>query len=202
MKPACTEYTYDLNGNMISDSNKGIVNVEYNILNLPEKIEFADGKYIQNYYDAAGVKYKKKVDYILHEDYTNYSGGFIYQNGELKEMQHAEGRLVKTGTSFQYEYYLKDHLGNIRTIFNRFGTVVQEDHYYPFGMTYQSYTTGTENPYKYNGKELNQEHNLDWYDYGARFYDAQLGRWHRIDPMAEKYYSYTGYHYVRNNPIS
>ena len=57
-------------------------------------------------------------------------------------------------------------------------------------------------PYKYNGKELDRKGGLDWYDYGARMYDAVLGRWHAVDPMSEKYYSWSPYTYCMGNPIN
>lgn len=56
-------------------------------------------------------------------------------------------------------------------------------------------------PYKYNGKELDRMHGLDTYDYGARQYNPVTGRWHRTDPLCEKYYSTSPYAYCMNNPV-
>jgi RHS repeat-associated protein len=75
----------------------------------------------------------------------------------------------------------------------------------PFGMTmegeWQDIVNGPENNYLYNGKELNSDFGLDWSDYGARYYDAAIGRWGQVDPLAESYYSTSSYAYVLNNPI-
>ncbi|MCD4691935.1 MAG: hypothetical protein K8R79_03380 [Calditrichales bacterium] len=59
-------------------------------------------------------------------------------------------------------------------------------------------TTDNDNKFKYNAKELEDDHNLYWYHYGARFYDPQLGRWHTVDQVDE---FHSPYIYVRNNPI-
>ena len=69
------------------------------------------------------------------------------------------------------------------------------------GLSYANVADNDKNKYLYNGKELQEDFGLDWYDYGARFYDAQLGRWHVVDPMIEDHYDYTCYAYVYNNPM-
>jgi RHS repeat-associated protein len=80
--------------------------------------------------------------------------------------------------------------------------------YYPFGLKHRGYNNivsslgnSVAQKYSYNGKEHNQELGLDWYDYGARNYDASLGRWMNIDPLAENYLDMSPYNYVANNPI-
>ena len=78
------------------------------------------------------------------------------------------------------------------------GTVVETNHYYPFGGVFASTSV---QPYKYNGKELDTKKGLNWYDYGARHYDATLGRWLVVDPLTEKYYGLSPYVYCNNSPI-
>ena len=91
--------------------------------------------------------------------------------------------------------FIEDASGN--------ASIQGEDHYYPFGMTFDgmSVSVGTENKYRYNGKELQDDMGLDWYDYGARFYDPAIGRWHVVDPLASKYPCISGYAAMNNNPI-
>jgi len=103
-------------------------------------------------------------------------------------------------------HYNCDHLGNMRVTFTDSANVARslsENHYYPFGMSFAGIPQKqTGNLYLYNGKELQNDFGLDWYDYGARFYDGAVGRWWSVDPLAEKYVSWTQFNYCVNNPIN
>ncbi|WP_317236310.1 MULTISPECIES: RHS repeat-associated core domain-containing protein [Flavobacterium] len=84
-------------------------------------------------------------------------------------------------------------------------SILEENQYYPFGLKHTGYNEGTNQPnyqYKYNSKELQAELGLNMYDYGARNYDAALGRWMNIDPLAEQMRRHSPYNYAFNNPIS
>ena len=76
------------------------------------------------------------------------------------------------------------------------------NHVYAFGALFGESTNGDVQRFKYNGKELERMQGLDWYDYGARWHDAALGRWPTVDPLAEKYYNLSPYNYCGNNPIN
>jgi RHS repeat-associated protein len=201
-----TEYGYDANGNMTSDVNKGIEEVVYNHLNLPEKIEFENNRRIHYFYDANGIKLRKEYyeDNRLVER-TDYSGMFIYTDDHIDYILTSEGRLkVSEYTSeFIPEYFIKDHLGNVRAVVSsepeaRFP--LQYNDYYPFGHEFVDWGSH-DNQIKYNGKELQTEADLTWYDYGARFYDPVIGRWHVVDRFTEKYPKLSPYQYSANNPI-
>jgi RHS repeat-associated protein len=196
------EYQYDLNGNMTRDDNKGLTNVAYNHLNLPELLTGDDNKIIRYIYDANGQKVAQAYNDGSGGMTTYYAGGFIYEEANLKQVLHGEGYIDDGG---KYQYYLKDHLGNTRVMVSADNTTAQVNTYYPFGMNAELYNSGSNNKFRYNGKELQTEDigsgELDWYDYGARFYDASLGRFHTQDRFAEKYFDFSPYQYAANNPI-
>ncbi|MEM1322248.1 MAG: RHS repeat-associated core domain-containing protein [Bacteroidota bacterium] len=220
---ALNAFAYDFNGNMLFNTGKGIDYIHYNYLNLPRQISFSSTGAISTVYDAEGMKLKKSsiepggatVDkyYIRGIEYSSTTGG-------IEAVYHDEGRIITDANGdYRYEYNLKDHLGNTRIIFsdlndnglietdasnNGYSEILQEEHYYPFGMNMQgnfANQVGTENQYQYNGKELTSELGLNWNDYGARWYDAAIGRWSTVDPLAEDYYSHSPYNYVLNNPL-
>ena len=196
---AAGEYAYDVNGNLTKDLNKGIADIQYNVLNLPSTVSFSDGSTITYTYGADGTKLRTVHKIGSTTTTTDYCGNVIYENGTQKLLLTEEGYINLTGTQ-QYHYYLKDHQGNNRVVINQSGTVEETNHYYPFGGVFG--TAGNTQPYKYNGKELDTKKGLNWYDYGARHYDAALGRFTTNDRFAEKYYSMSPYQYGANNPVN
>lgn len=97
----------------------------------------------------------------------DYCGSVVYENAVAKSLLTEEGYVSLIDN--KYHYYLKDHQGNNRAVLNESGIVEETTSYYPFGGITQS--TGNVQPYKYNGKELDRENGLDWYDYGFQVYD-------------------------------
>ncbi len=206
----------------------------------PVVITFANGGRIQYLYNATGQKIRKLV-YANSTDLNNYTKveyltGFQYTNNVLNFFPHAEGYVNVTfgrkgAIVYNYVYQYKDHLGNNRlsyTVDPSYGdlTILEENHYYPFGLKHTSYNTtkyefvevedganyfinieqlpdgySSAYNYKYNGKEFQDELRLNMYDYGARNYDPAIGRWMNIDPLAEKFIAASSYAYVANNPV-
>ncbi|WPO92695.1 DUF6443 domain-containing protein [Chryseobacterium sp. HR92] len=188
--------TYDVNGNMTTQLDKGISSIQYNYLNLPGKIT-QNSKVTDYIYRADGVKVRK----VFGTETTDYLDGFQYTNLVLKFFPTAEGYFnVETG---KYVYNYTDHLGNTRLSYAKSGAgleIIEESNYYPFGLKHEGYNALAGNPvyqYKYNGKEL-QESSM--YDYGWRNYMPDVGRWAQLDPLVEN--TEDPYAYVYNNPIS
>ena len=195
---AADEYSYDANGNLTKDLNKGISGITYNFLNLPNVVTFSDGSTITYTYGADGTKLRTVHKIGSTTTTTDYCGNVVYENGVQKLLLTEEGYVTLSDS--KYHYYLKDHQGNNRVVISQSGTVEETNHYYPFGGAFAS--TSNVQPYKYNGKELDSKKGLNWYDYGARHYDAALGRFTTNDRFAEKYYSMSPYQYGANNPVN
>lgn len=157
------EYTYDLNGNMLRDYNKGIItDIKYNHLNLPTRVSVGN-KHINYVYDATGLKVAKIIEGGSEVQETNYTGNFVYKkygflrNPELEFFNHPGGYVVRDRTSrslkFNYVYQYKDHLGNVRLSYgdkNNDGLIdfssnsitneiIEESNYYPFGLKHKGY---------------------------------------------------------------
>ena len=164
---------------------------------MPSKVTFKDGSTITYLYAADGAKLRTVHKIGSTTTTTDYCGNVVYENGTQKLLLTEEGYVTLADS--KYHYYLKDHQGNNRVVISSTGTVEETNHYYPFGGVFAA--TNNVQPYKYNGKEFDSKNGLNWYDYGARHYDATLGRFVTVDPLAEQDYAVSPYTYCGNNPI-
>ncbi len=232
--------------------DKGITNITYNFLNLPQEI--TQQNITKYFYRADGTKIRKEftLNNALGSNTatTEYLDGFQYKVQSSVFMQalledddntlnakHAgqeeifttpqedESNLIPPGNNTmvllffptaegfydyekkQYIYQYKDHLGNVRLSYSKNSEgdleIIERSDYYPFGMNFNYNHSvfdamGSWLNYKYNGKELQE---TGMYDYGARFYMPDIGRWGVIDPLAETSRRWNPYTYAFNNPI-
>lgn len=197
-----TEYFYNANGALTKDLNKGISKIEYDVLDNLSCITFNNGFKTKYVYDAGGSKLKT-IHQALTTNTTDYIGDFIFEDGKLSKYQFEGGYCsFDSNLNPTYHYYEKDHLGSIRMVVNENGTIEQVNHYYPFGGVYGDLGYNSElQRNKYIGKEFDHTSGLDWYDHGARMYDAAKGSWDRVDFLCEKNTSSSIYGYCHNNPI-
>ncbi|QHS56421.1 RHS repeat-associated core domain-containing protein [Mucilaginibacter sp. 14171R-50] len=198
---AFRSYAYDGNGNATSDG--GTKNISYNLLNLPQTIKQADTILATYTYDVGG----RKLRNVGSDGGWDYINGIVYTNNVINFIQTEEGRIKNISGVYNYEYNLKDQLGNVRLSFDRdpvSGLVrrLQEDEYYSFGLrkTPVDYDILNHNRYLYNAKEI-QLDLTNQYDYGARFYDPVIGRFTTVDPLADKMRRVSTYNHAFNNPL-
>jgi RHS repeat-associated protein len=141
---SATDYSYDVNGNMNVDNNKDIGFIRYNHLNLPDSIAVTGKGYIRYTYDAAGNKLKKVTREGSIETTTLYLfGNFVNDTLQFIGTEEGRVRFKKENSSLQYDYFIKDHLGNVRMVLTaeadtskydpatlESGTIANEDAYY------------------------------------------------------------------------
>ena len=193
---------YDANGALVKDLNKGISNIEYDVLGNLKCITFSNGFKTKYVYDAAGNKLRTTHESAVTNT-TDYVGNFVFEDGKLSKYLFDGGYCsFDNSQNPTFHYYEKDHLGSIRMVVNENGTIEQVNHYYPFGGVYGDLSYNAEiQKSKYIGKEFDHMHGLDLYDHGARMYDAAKVVWNKVDPLSEIYFHFDPYLYCENNPI-
>ena len=200
---ADVEYFYDANGALVKDLNKGICNIEYDILGNLKCITFSNGFKTKYIYDAAGYKLRTTHESAVTNT-TDYIGNFIFEDGKLDKYLFDGGYCsFDNNQNPTFHYYEKDHLASVRMVVNENGTIEQVSHYYPFGGVYGDLSYNSElQRNKYVGKEFDHMYGLDWYDHGARMYDAARVVWDRIDNSGEKNSDISPYLYCHDNAIN
>jgi RHS repeat-associated protein len=194
---AGNDYLYSADGSLISDANKGITLIEYNYLKLPKRI-VQNGVTTLYQYDATGKKLKETIGTQV----TDYVGNKIYKANILYQIGHDEGRIIDS----QYEYNIKDHLGNLRVAFRDslgIAKITQANSYGIWGedlptLSYLKQTWKADK-FKQTGKEFLVE--TGYTDFGARLYDNLVPRFLSIDEKSEKWSSYSPFSFVLGNPL-
>ena len=200
------KFEYDNCGNIIKDERNDL-NITYNFLNLPWQVYR-----ISNPSDRTLYSYLPDGTKLSSVDQTGnglyYVGSLVYTGGRttarLESAGFGDGRFRATTSSGRClpEYYLTDHLGSIRALCDHTGELIALRDYYAFGMEWvRPNAPATTDRYYYNGKEKQEIGNTGLLDYGARFYNPDIGRWTTLDPMAEKYSNISPYAYCGGNPI-
>jgi len=226
-----TKFKYDANGNMIKDLDRKIVTIRYNILNLPDTVQFANGNQIVNRYSASGEKirteYFTRVTALaapLTEGKTiqqSYTYGVVDQTGSAYvdnvEYKTTNGSSLGRCRVYNSEgfanvygylnYYRKDHLGNNREVWQAGYTgvtagTVQRTQFYPSGLPWAEGTGASVQSRKFIGKEFVEMHGYNCTDLGARVFCNDAVVIPTPDPLSEKYYSTSPYSYCGGNPIN
>lgn len=201
-----TEYTYDANGNMTADKNRGITALAYNLLDLPASLS-AGGSSYQFAYNALGEKLYAAVGTGNVTARREYAGPFTFENGALRSVAFPEGRLNGTSAAnLKAEYFITDHLGSVRVAIEGSGgaaTPTYAAHYYPSGLKIADRNVpGTQvNTFAFGGKE-ETDNTLAWLDFSARYYDPSVARWMCPDPLAEQFAGTSPYSYCMGDPVN
>ena len=198
-----TNFTYDSNGNMLSD---GEYVYEYDAQNMLKRVKSGNSTVEQYWYDSTGNRVKKtqylagggnrttyypssSYETLVDETGVAHNTKYVFANGE---------RLVEFDENNTKKVYLDDHLGSSSVVVSATGQVLDRLAYYPFGDIKSG---GSNTKYGYNSKELDST-GLNYY--GARYYNSQLKRWTQADTVIQNTYdpqSLNRYAYTRNNPL-
>ena len=183
--------------------SRGVSDVSYNVLNLPQRVEFADGGRIDYLYSASGTKLAETVydaagSLLSRRDYV---GQFEFVADTLERTLLHEG-FVTAGDNV-FHAYIPDYQGNIVGVYNSStNTLEQFTDYYPYGLPHASATSPTVNRRKYGAKELTADLGLNLYDFAARFQNPAFPAFTTPDPLAESYYPTSPYAYCSGDPVN
>ena len=193
------DYAYWADGSLKKDLNKGIDSIVYNsYLKKVSRVKFANGNWINFYYDGSGTLLKRKLS---NGDEWLYMDELILKNNKVYQLNHDEGRAVydTINNKWNYEFEYRDILGNLRLSFKDSLATPINNVYAPpvilqisetdaLGLQIDalSYENGGKDNFKYQNQEKINDFGLKWNFFNFRFSD-EIGRFWQIDPLAEKY---------------
>jgi len=215
--PASNKYvSYDANGNITSHQIQGITHASYDWRNLPTRMVTGTGT-LHFAYDTEGNRVRKELTSGVETHYVRGAFGetiAVYENGNraFVNLLTPSGDMIGSYDGSERRYFLKDHLGSVRTTVDQNGNVDSYDDYYPFGLVMSGRSSNVGNAddlYKFTGHERDDESGVNLMYAGARYSDPALGgRWLSIDPLIHltspkeyPYHSVSPYSYVLNNPV-
>ena len=216
-------YTYDASGNETSNLSDGIYYSHFNRLNLPDSVLFdktgnttrmsymADGKRIRTVHKtySTGLSYLldnvQKFDDPIHTTEEIRDGDILFKDGIITRIDLPCGYINVREPEYDRMtayYFVTDHLGSVRTTAAAIsGKVVQQLEYTPGGTIWRSFDQNALQPKHFCGKEQLTVHGYNMYDSGKRFHTSNGIRFISMDPLAEKYYSWSPYAYCMGNPV-
>lgn len=209
-------YTYYPDGSLKSDANEGISLIIYDtFLRQPKEVQLTDGRKIKNFYDGSGrmlkTDYLSAVDVLIES--WDYMGDMIFRNDTAHQLNNVGYRMIlekpATGGDFSqwnYEFDYQDHLGNTRVSYkDSSGHLIKtaETAFDPWGVRLNGVgsVNGFQNRWEMQGKEREQTFGLNRVNFGARVYNPTIGRFDRVDPLAEIMPQISVYAYNYNNPV-
>ena len=202
-----TEYTYDAAGRMTSDANRGVSSLQYDKAGKPMQLAVSrngGSATIGWSHTSGGALLSKAVTggTLGDDSRTDYVGGLILRNGSQSRLLVDGGYVDLEGPSPSYRFFLNDLHGNVAVVIDASGTALQVNNYYPYGVDIPSNTGTDVQPWRFSGKEFDGGFGLNTYDFGARTYIPDLGRFTTMDPMAHKRYGVSPYVYCGGDPVN
>lgn len=216
------DFAYDSCGRVTRDMSRGVSEVTYNPIGLPQRIEMGDDMRVALSYRADGVKtaehtyryYTETVVNINHltglpdtvqrrrvdHRHRQYRDDHELEDGNMRIYNEAGYVDIDRNDSVSYHYMVRDRLGSVRAIIDGEGTLEQALCYTASGLPYTTYGLPTDR-HMHTGLEQLNFGGLGWYDNHARWYDPVSMRFTTPDPLAEKYFHITPFANCANNPI-
>ena len=224
-----TAYGYDTDGNLNSKwtetrastldpwvAGTPFFETQYNFMNLPSYRRSSSTEewsvYAANGEKQAVYHHTPATSGLMHSPEVNwkfeYIGNIIFRNGVPNRILTDSGHIDLTGDSPVYQWWLTDHLGNVRVVADSLGTISQTNHYDPYGgsigvntfsNTFEGTYYATENLFRFGGKEWNNT--FSDYDFSARFFSTNYANFSSQDPLAEKTPHLSPYTYCAGNPM-